>query len=229
MSAALGVEQCCLRLIDLSQPIFDGCPNCPDDPLVRSEVIADHALAGWRVERLTLTSHTGSHIDAPLHKFAGGASVDQVPLERFVGLAVIADLRGAQPGQPFTSSMLSRKLGGELADKVILVATGWGEKRAQTDEWLRWPPYVSPEGAEWLVEQKVRAVGIDTYSVGGAQPEQNRLTHEILLQAGMWIVEDLRFPEEVFSAPQPISFWGLPIHLRGHSGAFCRPVLVLSQ
>ena len=64
-----------MRLIDLSQPIFHDSPNCPAHPPVKSEILKDHPECGWRVELLTLASHTGSHVDAPLHKIAGGASV----------------------------------------------------------------------------------------------------------------------------------------------------------
>src|SRR6185295_4452912 len=57
-----------VRLIDLSQPVYADCPICPVHPPVRSELIADHKKSGWMVEQLTLTAHTGSHLDAPLHK-----------------------------------------------------------------------------------------------------------------------------------------------------------------
>ena len=80
-----------MHLIDLSQPLYDGAPNCPAHPPVKSELIADHPQQGWRVELLTLASHTGSHVDAPYHKLAEGANLDQIPLERFTGQAVIAD------------------------------------------------------------------------------------------------------------------------------------------
>ena len=216
-----------MKLIDLSQPLYDGCPNCPKHPPVKSEIIADHAKDGWRVELLTLASHTGSHVDAPFHKLAAGPNLDQMPLEGFTGKAVLADLRGCRPDQPFTSSMLSRALRLEMEDRIVLLATGWGNKRANSDEWLHHPPYVAPDGAEWLVEQKIRGLGIDHYSIGGIRDPQNSLTHELLLMANIWIVEELFFPEEVFSLPQPFSFWSLPINLKGHTGAFCRPVIAI--
>jgi arylformamidase len=87
-------------------------------------------------------------------------------------------------------------------------------------------PYVSPDAAEWLIEQNLRGVAIDTYSIGGNREPQNSRTHEILLGAGLWILEDICVPDELWSAPQPFEFWCLPINLRGHSGAFCRPVAV---
>jgi arylformamidase len=220
-----------MRLIDLSQPVYDDCPNCPLHPPVRSEIILDDPKEGWRMEKLTLTPHTGSHVDAPLHKVPGGKSIDQIPVERFTGLCLLIDLRDCRPDQPFTSSMLGRKLQTpnlQMEDRIIMIATGWGQKRNKSEEWLKYLPYLAPDGAEWLVEQKIRGVAIDTFSIGGMREHQNNLTHEILLRAGIWVLEDILIPEELFSAP-PFMLWCLPINLKGHTGAFCRPVAVLED
>jgi kynurenine formamidase len=84
---------------------------------------------------------------------------------------------------------------------------------------------VGTDAARWIVDKQVRGVGIDHYSVGGAQEPRNAQTHEVLLGSGVWIVEELKFPAEVFALPQPQRFWALPINLKAHSGAWCRPVL----
>ncbi len=216
-----------MRLIDLSQPLYDGAPNCPAHPPVKVEIIADHPQVGWRVELLTLASHTGSHVDAPYHKLANGANLDQIPLERFTGEAVIADFRGAHADEPLTAEKLSGKLTHPLNDRIVLLATGWGAKRAKTDEWLQHPPHLSPDGAEWLVERKIRGVGIDHYSIAGPRDPVNSRTHTILLQANVWIVEELSFPEDIFRVAQPFEFMSLPINFRGFTGSFCRPVAVI--
>jgi kynurenine formamidase len=176
---------------------------------------------------LTLATHTGSHVDTPFHKLAGGANLDQIPLERFTGLAVVGDFRDATPDQALTAGLLADRLKWPLEDRIVLLATGWGYRRAKTDEWLYHPPYLAPDGAEWLVARKIRAVGIDHYSIGGPREPINPLTHTILLEANVWIVEELFFPEEVFTLPQPFEFMSLPINLRGHTGAFCRPVALV--
>ena len=216
-----------MRLIDLSQPVYAGSPNCPAHPAVKVDIIADHPADGWRVELLTIASHTGSHVDAPLHKLAGRASLDEIPLEKWVGPAYIADLRGIEAGALITAEMLAAKLPGELKDRIILLATGWGERRAKTEEWLRQSPALSPEGAQWLVDRGIRGVGIDHYSVAGASDPVNSRTHTVLLSNEVWIVEELRFPQDVFSLPQPVKFWGLPVNFKGFTGAFCRPVIVV--
>src|SRR5206468_8519695 len=124
----------------------------------------------------------------------------QIPLERWAGLAIIADLRDSKPDRPIDAALLAGRLKGHaLADRFVLLATGWGRKRAKSDEWLHHPPYVSPGGAEWLVAQDIRGVGIDHFSIAGSRDEINPVTHTILLSAGIGIIEELNFPDEVFA------------------------------
>jgi arylformamidase len=217
--------RCVLRLIDLSQPLYDGSPNCPVHPPVRSTILKNHPETGWRVELLSLANHSGSHVDAPLHKIAGAASLDDMPLERFAGPALIADLRGLSPSAPISVELLKAKLCRPPSGMIVLLATGWGQKRSHSHEWLYDSPYLSPEAARWLVENKANGVGIDHYSIGGIRDAINPIVHTVLLEAGVWIVEELCFPNETFGLPQPCRFWSLPINLKGHTGAFCRPVI----
>jgi kynurenine formamidase len=216
-----------MRLIDLSQPVTHGGPNCPVHPPVSAKVVATHAKDNWHMEVITLATHTGSHLDAPLHKIAGGKSIDRIPLESFVGEAVLADLRDSTADLPIGADLLASRLNGDLTDRIILLATGWGDHRAATDEWHYYSPYLAPDGAQWLVDRKVRAVGIDHYSIGGSRDPDNTRTHEILLGNEVWIVEELRFPAEVFTLGGRFAFQALPINFPGHSGAFCRPVVLL--
>ncbi|HEX8916342.1 MAG TPA: cyclase family protein [Humisphaera sp.] len=217
-----------MRLIDLSQPLYDGCPNCPAHPAVKSELIATHPADGWQCELLTLSNHTGSHVDAPLHKVAGGRSLDDLPLTTWVGPAWVVDLRDSTADRRITGELLQAKLPNLPPDAIVLLATGWGDKRAKTEEWSHHSPWVDPSGARWLVDRKARGVGIDHYSIGGFGPE-NATTHEILLGNGVWVVEELKFPPEVFALPMPVKFWTLPVNLKGHTGAFCRPVIEVAD
>ena len=219
-----------VRLIDLSQPIFDGGPNCPAHPPARSEVTSDHNRADWQWETLTLASHTGSHLDAPLHKIAGGAAIDALPLETFVGPAWIADLRGIEPEGLITPERLAAALPAGLPpDTIVLMATGWGDIRERSERWLYRSPKLTPQGAEWLAERRIRGLGIDHWGIGGWDKENDAAVHTILLGRGIWIVEELRFPAEVYALPMPQTFMALPINLRAHSGAFCRPVFLLQE
>jgi arylformamidase len=215
-----------MRLLDLSQPLFDQAPNCPIHPPVVFQRVADHWEGGWRMETIAMTTHTGSHLDAPLHKIAGGKSISDLPLETFVGPAWIVDLRGIAADAPIGPDQLAPQLKGLASGEIVLLATGWGDRRAKTAEWLLHSPQVSPAGAQWLVERGARGVGIDHYSIGGLGSDNDQ-THTILLGGGGWIVEELKFPPEVFTLPQPLKFWALPLNWPGCSGAFCRPVIEL--
>ena len=218
-----------MRLIDLSQPIFDAGPNCPAHPPVRSEITSDHVRGEWQWETLTLASHTGSHVDAPLHKIAGGRSIDAVPLEHFVGPAYIADLRPLEPQESITPERLAVALPDPLPpDSIVLMATGWGDIRERSDTWLYQSPKLTPDAALWLADRQIRGLGIDHWGIGGWDAENDAAVHTILLGRGIWIVEELRFPPDVFTLPQPQTFMALPINLRGHSGAWCRPVVMCS-
>jgi len=215
-----------MRLIDLSQPLYDGSPNCPAHPPVRISVMESHASGAaetWHIEDLHFASHTGSHVDAPLHKIPGGASLDQVPLERWQGPAHIVDMRGILPRQGITAAMLEAKVPAStsIRDVFLLLATGWGQKRAKTQEWLHDAPVLAADGARWLIARGARGVGIDHYSIGDGT------THAILLSHPVLIVEELHFPEEVFAMKGPLEFWALPLNMRAHSGAPCRPVLAV--
>jgi kynurenine formamidase len=218
-----------MRLMDLSQPIFHEGPNCPAHPPIRSEVVRDHPTDSWRVEVLTLASHTGSHLDAPLHKIAGGSSIDALPLEGFVGPARIADLRGIAPLSLITSEQIAAALPTLPPDTIVLLATGWGDIRERSDRWLYQSPKITPEAAEWLAAQRIRGLGIDHWGIGGWDKENDAAVHTILLSQGIWIVEELHFPPEAYQLPMPQTFMALPIHLRAHSGAWCRPVFLLAD
>lgn len=217
-----------MPLIDLSQPLFDNAPNCPVHAPVSFRRTEDHPQGGWRMEEIAMATHTGSHLDAPLHKIAGGKSIDQLPLDTFVGPARIADLRGIAPDAAITPNVLAPKLPELQPGDIVLLATGWGDRRAKTEEWLRHSPFLHPDGARWLIERGVRGVGIDHFSIGGMSA-LNAETHTILLGAGLWIVEELRFPPAAFALPQPVKFWALPMNWPGCSGAFCRPVIEVKR
>jgi kynurenine formamidase len=217
-----------VRILDLSVPLGDGSPNCPVHPPVSIPVTADHPADGWRMEEFHMASHTGTHLDAPLHKIAGGKSIDQYPLEAFTGPVVGLDLTAqVTAGTPIDAAMLESACAGhELRDRIVLLETGWGRKRAKTDEWLYRSPYLAPSGAEWLVARGIRAVGIDHFSIGGMIEEENTRTHEILLGAEVWVIEELRFPDGWREFAVNAAFQALPLHLPGFSGSPCRAVLI---
>ncbi len=125
-------------------------------------------------------------------------------------------------------NVLEEKLKGKnMKGAIVLLATGWGEKRVAGKEWHYDSPFLNENGARWLVEHGVKMVGIDHYSIGGSEEPGNAKTHTVLLSKPVLVVEDLFFPAEVFAIRQPVEFMALPIYFRGFSGSFCRPVIII--
>ena len=215
-----------VRFYDLSQPIFPSCPGWPAYPgtvLERSHTIAKD---GFNAERLDLITHTGTHLDVPFHFFADGKRLEQVPVDSFQGPAVALDLRGLKPSQGIGAAELAPFAERIQPGDIVLLRTGWDEKRSLEPVYLYEWPYLTGEGARWLVDRRVRAVGIDGLSVGGWAPGTGRPAHEALLGAGVWILEEVRFPEEVIAAGR-FHLFAFPILLEGCGGSLVRAVAMV--
>lgn len=209
---------------DLSQPVFHNVPQWPEyDPAV---VTLRHTIAskGFNAERVELTTHTGTHVDVPFHFFEQGASVDAMPLDLFSGMAVVLDVRGKEPGSVIGRADLERFANRIDRDDIALLKTGWGEKRALTREYLQAWPYLDRSAAEFLVECGVKGAGVDTLSIGGiGKAERSRAPHLPLLEAGKFIIEDMRIPDELLDGRKR-RFCAFPILIKGAGAAWTRAV-----
>jgi arylformamidase len=208
-----------MRTYDISLPISAELPVWPGDPTImleRVSKIEDGANAN--VSRLALSVHTGTHIDAPHHFLADGNTVEQIPLNIFTGRAYVAYL----PDADLITADILREAEIPPRTRRILFKTRnseiWvrGEKEFQTDFVA-----LSPDAAQYLVDRRVKLVGVDYLSV--APYGDSRPTHEILLRAGVVIVEGLNL--------SPVSqgrytLYCLPLNLQGVDGAPARAILI---
>ncbi|MGH8165240.1 MAG: cyclase family protein [Rhodanobacteraceae bacterium] len=209
---------------DLSQPIFHDAPQWPEyDPVVVSR---RHTIAyeGFNAERLELTTHSGTHVDVPFHFFENGATVDQIPVDAFTGPCVALDLRHKAPASVIGRDDLSRFAGSIEPGTIVLIKTGWGDKRAVTSEYLKAWPYLDRQAAEYLVERDVKGVGTDTLSIGGiGESERSRAPHLPLLGAKKFIIEDMRIPDELLDGKKRF-LCAFPILIAGAGAGWARPV-----
>jgi arylformamidase len=188
--------------IDISVPLAAGITQWPGDPLFACAKVASlEAGDEANVTSISLCAHTGTHIDAPLHYFDGGAPMDALPLEALIGPATVTRLQ-----------LLPASKG---VERVLLRTQG------SPGDWWRKPfredyDCVSPDQARALVAAGVRLVGIDYLSIGGAE------THRILLEAGVIILEGLNLSEVETGAYELIC---LPLLLEGADGAPARAVI----
>jgi kynurenine formamidase len=148
-----------MTLVDLSHPIWPGMPKIPILPEVeRHQITSIAAGAPMDISALTLALHVGTHVDAPSHVVAGGTSIDQLPVERFTGRAVVAGV-DRKPGEEITvDDVLAGGPAPERGD-FLLIATGWAAKFTSPD--YADHPSLSRELAEWTVTTGIPFVGVD--------------------------------------------------------------------
>ncbi|HVA29401.1 MAG TPA: cyclase family protein [Candidatus Baltobacteraceae bacterium] len=215
------------RIYDLSQPVFTSCPQYPDENPRPAQIRLFYMLAvqGVNKEIVEISTHTGTHCDAPFHFFEDGDTIDRIPLDAYVGPATILDLRGKEPGSAIVRADVERFAERIAEGDFALLNTGWGHKRANTKEFLTQYVYLGGDAAEYLVGRGVRGVGIDAVSLGGYKdPGKSGPTHRAMLGSGKVIVEELSFPDEVMDGKKRL-FVAAPIKLQGCGGAWTRAML----
>ncbi len=188
--------------IDLSQPIKSDMQPYPGDPPVGRVAHATHTADGYRAETLSLTSHTGTHIDAPLHTEADGNSLADYELDRFVFDAVRVDCRGLDPREAITPALLPDPDAAAGADMVVFW-TGW-DRHWGTDRYLDHPfldPTAATECADWGLSVGLDALNPDPTPTANAVEFPTETTetepdglpaHHALLGADCLIIENLR-------------------------------------
>lgn len=206
------------RIYDISIPLVDGGVVWPGNPPIR---VTGHQTIGGgtrsNVSALALGSHAGTHVDAQRHFFADGQTVDQIPLERMVGPALVVHIPDDVRSIGATEL---RKHQLEGWDRVLL--------RTRNSALLRRPAFVedytflSRDGAEYLLTLGIQLVGIDYYSVE-AFGSPDAATHRLLLGARVVIVEGLDLAEP---PPGPYELVCLPLAIPGIDGAPARAILV---
>ena len=217
------------RLVDLSHPLHEGMLTFPGLNHPRTEVtqLARHGVEGRATRRLVLGTHTGTHLDAPLHFIEGGGTIDQVPLSTLVGPAVVADLGPAGPLEEISLARLQAAVGGTLRHPRVLLRFGWSQRFGRMDFYTE-SPFLAREACTWLVEQGAVLVGMDVPS-----PDDPRLgygsgedspNHHILLGAGVILLEYLNNLEQL-SAPE-VFLAALPLRVRGADGAPARVIAI---
>lgn len=173
-------------LYDVSMPLRDGMPYYSGSTPFRR--VLTHELAkGQPVNesKLDMGAHNGTHVDAPLHFEKGGFAVDAIPAENLVGPARLFQLSG----RPRIDRADLERLEWRGVERVLFGTDN-------SDHWARggsFTPgyvYLTGAGAEFLVEQRIRLVGIDSLGI-----EQYGLdghpAHHALLRRGITIVEGL--------------------------------------
>ena len=202
---------------DISVPLRSGMPHWPDNPPVdihRQLDIERGDVAN--VSTLAMGSHTGTHMDAPLHFIPDGAGLDEMPFEATIGRARVIEIRDEVAVR--VEELEDRNL--EQGER-ILFKTRNSRGAWDVDSFVEDFVYISHEAAGFLAARRVRTVGVDYLSVGGFRRD-GRETHHALLGAGIWIIEGLDLSEV---APGNYEMICLPLRVLRSDGAPARAVL----
>lgn len=204
--------------LDISLPVYQGMPVYSGNPRVRARRTMTLRGDGVNLSEYCLGSHSGTHVDAPIHFIEGGAGIDRLDLERFHGPAWVADLRRAR--KAIDRAALAGAGIPRDARRVLLRTSNsrlWHPIRPFRTDFV----YLEEDGARWLVERGVRLVGIDYLSIEGFGI-QGAPTHHTLLEAGIPIVEGLDLSR---AAPGRHLLSAAPVRWRDADGAPTRAVL----
>jgi arylformamidase len=205
------------KWIDISVPIKSGMVHWPDNPPVKVGKMLDMGCGDiCNVSTLSMGSHTGTHMDGPLHFIRDGASLDRMPMEATIGPARVVEVRDNESVKPGHLKGLRLRRGERILFKTRNSARSW-----KTDAFDEQFIYISKEAAQVLVDRGVRTVGVDYLSVGGFKKDGVE-THHILLGAGIWVIEGLNFSGV---KPGRYELVCLPLKVLDSDGAPARAVL----
>jgi arylformamidase len=209
-----------LRLVDLSFDIYDRAPTFWTDP--KTAIIEHYRTEdlGYNMTQLVMSTHTGTHLDAPFHFFDDGLTVDRLDLRRGFGPAWVLDFSSKGPKEEISVAEL--QLHGEVIrpGSRLIFRTGWDrvfpEPRYFTDM-----PVLSVEACRYLAERGVVCVAMDTPSVNSSD---YIIAHRLLLarDAEILIIEGLRGLERLQG--DQVILVALPLRIRGRDGSPCRAI-----
>lgn len=203
-------------IIDLSHPLAPGMPSYPGLPEPQFEAFLAHEDAErqthyapgttFQIARYALGGNTGTYVDAPFHRYPGGADLADLPLAKLANVpgVIVTALREGQIDADVFGGV-------DLANKAVLVRTDWAD-RWGTDGYFRSGPFLSADACRFLVRAQAALVGIDCANIDN-MADPARPAHSILLAANVPIVEHLRGLDEV--PPGGFRFFAVPPAVRG--------------
>ena len=236
------------RIVDLTHAFDESTIYWPtEEGFVLERGTAGVTPGGYYYEAHAFRSaeHGGTHIDAPIHFHADGWTVEQIPVDRLVGPAVLVDLsvpcaRDRDHEISVADLEAAEALHGAIpAGAIVLLQTGfgrfWPDRSAYMGTDARGPgavaqlhfPGLHPEAARWLVEQRaISAVGIDTPSIDRGQSKRF-LSHRILFASNVPAFENVANLERL--PPRGFDVVALPMKIRGGSGGPLRIIAIVPE
>ncbi len=209
------------KIVDLSFHIEVGMPFFPSGKHTPFEVSKTCTIetAGREIRKFTIGSHCGTHIDAFCHFIPGGLSIDELPLNRVAGEALLVNLAPLQPQTVIEIDDIAGKMTDEKIEKLI-IRTGWS-KFWKTEQYFKDWPLLSNKCAKFIIEKGVKLLGLDFPSPDpaykGKENEKDSPIHKLLFKNDVILVEYLNNLAELGEGK--IFFSAIPLKLKDFDGS----------
>lgn len=203
-----------MKIIDISQEIRPNMLVYPGDPIFHSRSVSSFKSGNMcEVSELCIGSHCGTHVDAPLHMVPGGATIDTLSLDCFLGPCRVLTIQS-----PIISEKQLMDLDVREGERILLRTDPQGKYQGKG----RFNPTVlSMRAAQLLTERRVKLVGIDAPTVENMELCDGEV-HRLLLGSGIAVLEGLCLQD---ATEEHYLLSALPLRLVGENGAPCRAVL----
>jgi arylformamidase len=189
------------RIVDLSPLVPQGFKGPPSTNIgVQFEVRTKPGY--WQSAQVTMSLHTGCHVESALHCIEGGESIDQVGLERVIGSAVLLDLTPVEeealidvPDLERAHERLESQQESLQPGDILLLRTDWAQRAIGTTRYFPLSPGLTQEAARWLVESHPKCIGCDFFEEPAARlpgwTADQFVVHRTILSAGIPLIEGL--------------------------------------
>jgi arylformamidase len=202
-----------MKVFDISVDLYNGMPSFPGDPEPVIKRFLEMPRDTANVSTISMGTHTGTHVDPPLHFVEGGLPLDKIPLDHLYGDAEVLDLTHIK--KAITAADL------ESATENILLLKTRNSRLWQYTEFHKDYVYLDRSAAQWLIDNHVWTVAIDYLSVGSF--EGGEAVHRMLLRNGVTVVEGVNLSAV---GPGRYTFACLPIKIKDGDGGPARAILI---
>ena len=205
-----------MRVLDLTHTIRPGMPVYPGTEPPSFTPANSYDADGFKETKISMYTHTGTHMDPPAHLFPGRTTLDAFPPDQFLGRALVIDCRGLAEGEPIPMERLTRY--GALTEQAdfLLFCLGW-DKRWGTDAYYGDYPCLDEAVMDHILQGRYKGIGFD---VIGLDPISDaELTRHKRLFAGKDIV-NIENLKNLDRCPPGLFWFGcFPLKLADSDGA----------
>jgi len=211
-----------MKIIDLTLTVSDKIPTFPGSPQPSFIPWENVKEDGYNLELLFLSTHTGTHMDAPYHFLEKGAKIHEISLKKLVSEAVLIKSK-KKGGESITKTDIQKfeKKHEKIAGfSSVIFYTGW-QRNLQKKYYFTKNPGLSVSAAKYLASKKINLVGIDSPSIDLGK-DSKFSAHQIFTKKGILIVENLANLDKIKSSKFHLVV--LPLKLKNATGSPVRAI-----